>query len=78
MPLPHAGHGAEVTDYPRFDVALESTFFYFQYLIRRLRVLGLDGKPDDLLSYARNFEAQAEKAARAALKTTADMRETVY
>ena len=74
----HASHSSEVTDYPRFDVALESAFFYFQYLIRRLRRLGLNRKPDDLRSYAKDFEAQAEKAAQAALKATSDIRETVY
>ena len=74
----HAGHSSEVTDYPRFDVALESACFYYQYLIRRLRVLGVDRKPDDLRSYAKDFEALAETAAQAALKATADIPETVY
>jgi hypothetical protein len=74
----HSSHSAEITDYPTFDVALESAFFYYNYLIKRLGILGFDRKPNDLCSYARDFAAQAKKAAQAALKATANMREKVY
>ncbi len=77
----HAGRAKIEVSYDQFpclDIALESTFFYFQYLIGRLGDLGIEKKPDDLRSYAKEFEGLANKAAYAAIKATDSMRETVY
>lgn len=77
----HAGRskiGVSLDHFPCLDIALESTFFYFQYLIGRLRELGVERKPNDLRSYAIEFEGLANKAAQAAIKATNGIRETVY
>ena len=63
---------------PCLDIALESAFFYFEYLIERYQSLGFDRKHVDLRSYAKDFEAQARKAAQTALKATENIQETAH
>lgn len=73
----HASYDPDIP-IPCLDIALESAFFYFRYLIKHLGDLGISRKPDDLRLYAMTFENLAEKVAQAALNATKNIRETVY
>jgi hypothetical protein len=76
-----AAHGfseVNITRYPTLDLALESSYFYYGYLIRRLRKLGERRYPDDLREYSERFKRQAEEVARSALSATAGFTEQVW
>lgn len=67
-----------VKNYPRLDLALESSYYYYAYLIKELRALGEMKYPDDLREYSDNFAAQANEIAKVALEATSRMNEKVY
>jgi hypothetical protein len=64
-------------NYPRLDLALESSYFYYDYLIKELRKLGNCSYPDDLRVYCADFSAQAKVIAEVAIHSTRSMKETV-
>lgn len=68
----------KVANYPVLDLACESSFFYYSYLITRLRALGETRYPDDLKIYCNAFERQAREIAAAAVASTAAINERVY
>lgn len=68
----------KVANYPVLDLALKSSFFYYNYLIKELRSLGETRYPGDLQSYCEAFEQQAREIARQAIASTAAMKERVY
>lgn len=74
----HADFSVEVPDFPCFDIALKSAYYYYQFLIELKPELVAGGEPTDLRSYASDFEALAKKAAQAAIKATDRLPETVY
>jgi hypothetical protein len=69
---------AEKFHYPVLDLALRSSYFYYEYLIKQLRTFGDKRFPDDLHGYAEDFEAQAREVAQRAVDATSDMKEQVY
>jgi hypothetical protein len=73
----HDPRRAEIAAYPVLDEALDSAFFYFEYIQHELRKLGEELQPRDIRSYARDFEAKCLKVARIALDSTKDIPETV-
>jgi hypothetical protein len=74
----HHIEATDVTHYPVLDLALRSSYFYYDYVIAQLRGLGDKRFPDDLKRYADDFEAQANEVAQRATSATADMKEQVF
>lgn len=68
----------DVTHYPKLDLALESSYFYYGYLIAELRKIGVKNYPDDIRDYCNRFSAQAKNIAEKALTATKSLQETVY
>lgn len=76
-----ATHGfgeTDITHYPKLGLALESSYFYYSYLIGRLRALSERRYPDDLREYSERFARQAQEIARSALSATAGFTEKVW
>ena len=69
---------ADVTHFPRLDIALDSSYAYYRYVIAELRKQGVSKYPDDLRMYGEAFAAQANGIAKKALEATADLKERVY
>jgi len=72
----HYQEGAE--RYPSLGLALESSYFYYGYLLKELRQLGETGFPGDLRQYGEKFEFQSVKIANVALNSTAAIKEEVF
>lgn len=62
-------------NYPQLDLALQSSYFYYDYLIKRLRSLGNQSFPDDLHIYCDDFTAQATTIAEIAIQATRGIKE---
>jgi hypothetical protein len=71
------GKRSHVPNYPRFDIALESSYFYYHYVIKELRNRGIKGSPANRKAYCNGFAKQAEVIGRKAMAATADMKERV-
>ena len=69
---------SEIKNYPKFDLALESAYFYYESAIGQLRNMGTDVKPSDLREYSKSFAIQCREIARAAMNTTDKLEEKVY
>ena len=68
----------KVANYPVLDLAMQSSFFYYSYLIKKLRSLGEKNFPDDLQAYYTNFERQARVISTTAVESTAAIQERIY
>lgn len=66
------------TNYPVLDIALKSSYCYYDYLIKELRSLGETRYPDNLQSYYELFTHQAREIASKAISSTAAIIEQVY
>lgn len=64
--------------YPVLDDALNSSYYYYQYLIAELRVLGEKRFPDDLEEYCERFSQQIKEVAERAVTATSDIQEQVW
>ena len=73
----HHWNAPPLTHYPDLTLALESSYFYYDYLICELRRLGDRRFPDDVRDYCTRFAAQATEIARQALSATAGFSEQV-
>jgi hypothetical protein len=74
-------HNVEDVDlerWPRLDLALESSYYYYARLIKELRDLGETKYPDDLREYGERFAAQAIAIAKTALSSTSGITEKVH
>jgi len=67
----------KVANYPRLDLALKSSYFYYSYLIKELRSLGETRYPDNLQSYCEAFESQVREIAAMAVASTSAIKENV-
>jgi len=65
-------------NYPKLDLALESSYYYYSYLIRELRDCGETRFPDDLREYSEKFALHATDIAKKALHATAGIAEETY
>ncbi len=74
----HHIEGKRVANYPNLDIALQSSFAYYNFLIAELRSLGEHRYPDDLQNYCTAFGAQSLEIATTALASTASIKERVY
>ena len=73
----HALRNPAVTRYPNLDNALEACYYYYNWLINKLRGLGNRQYPDDLKDYYNRYLAQAKKFSLEALTATEDITEQV-
>ena len=67
-----------VPNYPMLDIALKSSYFYYSYVIKELRLLGEMRFPDDLQVYCEAFEIQVREIAATAIASTAAIEERAY
>ncbi len=67
-----------VSTYPKLDLALESSYYYYTYLISELRERGEKRFPDDLKEYSADFAEQATEISEKALDATNGMTERVF
>jgi hypothetical protein len=64
--------------YPQLDSALDATYFYYDWLIRRLDEAAIPHRyPRDLRAYCERFAEQAERMAREAYAATAPIEDRV-
>lgn len=63
--------------YPELDLALNSAFFYFDYVRAELRKFRIDQQPSDIRKYAHDFEEQCFDFATAGMAATAHIKQTI-
>jgi hypothetical protein len=68
---------SEIKNYPKFDLALESAYFYYEYIDDQLRMMGTVLKPSDLREYSKSFAAQCREIATAAMNATDHFKENL-
>jgi hypothetical protein len=66
----HDQRRVEIKNYPTFDLALESAYFYYDFLVSELRNNGIDQQPHDLRAYSTDFAAQCRDIAAIAMAAT--------
>jgi hypothetical protein len=74
----HDQRKVEIKNYPKFDLALESAYFYYDLVVSELRKIGIDQQPKDLRAYGDEFAAQCRDIAAAAMAATKSFDERVY
>ena len=74
----HHIHDPNITNYPEFDNALNSCYFYYQILIQELRLLKVYDYPDNLEDYYNSCVEQAAVFSDTAYVSTRDIKESVY
>ena len=74
----HHAHNPNITNYPEFNNALSSCYFYYQKLIIELRLLNVYDYPDDLEEYYKSCIKQATMFSVTAYDSTRDIKESVY
>lgn len=75
--LAHHSFNPTATHYPKLDLILESSIFYYQHLIGVVRATGDMRLPDDLRTYYSQFLDQATTIAKTATASTSSMSEMV-
>ena len=73
----HDQRRVEIKNYPTFDLALESAYFYYDFVVAELRKHGVDQQPKDLRAYCRDFASQCRDIATAATAATSSFTERV-
>jgi hypothetical protein len=74
----HDARRSAIPNYPKFDLALESAYFYYEFILTELRKVGIDHNPRDLREYSKAFAAQCREIASAAMQATESFKEKVY
>lgn len=74
----HYGELPADATYPVLDHAIDSSYFYYKYLITKFRALGETKYPDDLEVYCTHFSKQIRKIAIQAIASTSDISEEVF
>ena len=73
-----AHYREEVKHHPVLNLALKSSYFYYDYLLKRLRQMGETRFPDDLEEYGGRFYDQSVNIASMALASTTQIKERVF
>ena len=74
----HDLRSLEIKNYPKFDLALEAAYFYYDFIVAELRKIGIDQQPSDLRKYSKAFAAQSRDIASAAMRATDTFKDKVY
>ena len=67
----------KVANYPELNIALQSSFFYYKYLINELNLSGVNHYPSSLSDYSEKFRKQAQEIAKIAIASTSKIKECV-
>jgi hypothetical protein len=73
----HHNSAIRIPEFPKLDIALKSSYFYYAHLIKEMRQLGETRFPDDLEAYCIEFELLAREVAASAIAATAIIEERV-
>jgi hypothetical protein len=73
----HDQRRMDIPTYPTLDMALNSAFFYYDFIRMELRKFGIQRQPEDVRQYAIDFEAKCFEVAKVALAATHDIKGTV-
>jgi hypothetical protein len=73
----HDARRIEIPHYPVLETALNSAFFYFEYVQNEMEKLGKALQPPNIRAHASEFEAKCLEVARIALRSTKGISETV-
>jgi hypothetical protein len=65
---------SEITNYPKFDLALKSAYFYYEFIVAELRKLGIEQQPNDLRECSLAFSDQCREVASAAVRAAKSCR----
>ncbi len=76
--IAHYKKPPNLTNYPSLDIALEASYYYYEWIIQKLRSLGHSGYPDNLQDYYESFLTQALKFSENAYDSTKSLGEEVY
>jgi hypothetical protein len=76
--IAHQDNQTAVATFPDLTLALEASYYYYEYLIAEWRRMGEERFPDDLREYARRYVEQARSNVRLALEATRGIREHVF
>ena len=68
----------KIDDFPTLGLALESCYFYYDYLYNELIKTGETNYPEDIRKYCERFSVQARVVAEKALEETSRINEVVY
>ena len=73
----HHEKKSRIPNFPKLDIAFDSSCYYYDYLCRELASPGAEHLCEDLQIYAQRFHDQAKTAAKAAIEATKDIQENV-
>ncbi|MDP3297214.1 MAG: hypothetical protein Q8N09_06420 [Thermodesulfovibrionia bacterium] len=76
--ISHHQKDPSVTHHPDFDKGIEASYYYYEYLIKKLRGLGNTQYPDNLKDYYDRHLEQAIRFSETAYNSTKDIKENVY
>jgi hypothetical protein len=74
----HDQRRIEIKNYPTFDLALESAYIYYDYVVAELSKHGIDQRPKDMKAYGYDFAAQCRDIAATAMEATKRFDERVH
>lgn len=74
----HHEFSPKISQYPDFNYALVSCYFYYEILIKELRLLNVYDYPDDLKEYYNNSLDQAKELSDVAHASTLNINERVF
>ena len=74
----HYEMNSDVSSYPTLDIALKSSYFYYDYLANMLNEGILEEPMEVLENYSKRFYSSAKKVACLALEATSELKEVVY
>jgi hypothetical protein len=76
--ISHYQKDPNVKTYPDFDKAIEASYYYYEYLIWKLRSSGNKEYSDNLKDYYDRYLEQAIRFSETAYSSTKDIKEKVY
>jgi hypothetical protein len=69
---------SEITNYPKFDLALGSAYVYYSYVVSELRKVGIEQIPADLEEYSNSFALKCKVVAIPAVDATKEVEADFY
>ncbi len=73
----HYTNDSDVSKYPKLDIALNSSHFYYDYLAKLLNDNKVEGL-EPLQEYSDKFRAQVSEISETAIKATSEFKENVF
>jgi len=76
--LAHHQNDPSRTHYPNLDIAVNSSFYFYKWLINKLKIKHFDFDPYDLKEYYESFISQASKFVEVSYQSTKKIEEEVF